>query len=887
MRSKALLYNLRISTKLLLLNLMICAAFFLIICVVVFSFATVRNKLTEVTNRDMGRAISNSQAAREISKVFADIDLLSRMFYGKNDYLKSEGGKLVSSVNNILESTTDSDLKKSLLSLHNHIEAFLDHCVVVNTVLHAIDSIDRETYAELTSLENLIAELLVNFTIEGEDTAFIEQLLSLVMGYRESLLQIGKLYAELGHEHYFISLEGKTSPVIAATDDLILRLQTITASVPDVARYGEKIVNNVQKYSEAVLRFYEVMEKLNSRMTEINHSKTLLTSAMENIEKKITSAIQLVGKNIEKTIFSSGAAVFVVSIFVVVFLGFATAYLIKSTINNPMQAILKGVESFGKGDFDKQIELSREDEWDTIEKGLNNMAADLLKSYTALRESEEKYRSMMEAMNDEAYICSPDFRVEYMNPAMIRRTGRDATGEPCYSAINALDKPCPWCVHDQVQQGNSLVTEIVSPMDNRHYYVSHSPIFYEDGSISKITIYRDITEWKRLEEQLIQVKKLEAIGILSSGIAHDFNNLLSIIVGYIELVKDEITPEAEAFEFLEEAEKASLQAQELTKQLITFSTGGAPVKQTGSIVDLIKETTNLILAGSSVTSEFFMPHDLYPVQVDIGQMNHAIKNIIINAVESMPDSGSIIVKAENYKISSETIENSLPLSEGEYVKISIRDHGIGISGEHLSKIFDPYFSTKEMGTQKGMGLGLAITYSVINKHEGHITVKSEVGVGTTFTLYLRAHEKDVRELKSIEILKPEKPAIRTGRILLMDDEKMIRNIAKQMPKRFGYEAELAKDGVEAIELYKKAMDSGKPFDAVILDLTIKGGMGGKETVKRLMEIDSQVRAIVSSGYSNDPVMTDFRRYGFIGALPKPYTMKDLSEALDKVTMEKS
>jgi len=286
MRSKALLSNLRISTKLLLLNLMICAAFFLIGCVFVLSFANIRSKLTDVTSRDMGRAISNSQVAREFSEVFSDIELLSHIFYGKDEYLKSEGRKLLESVNRISGRTVDSNLKKSLLSFRNHIEAFLNQCVVVNMVLHARESIDRETHAQLSSLENLIAVLFVRSTLEGEDTAFAEQLLTLVIGYRESLLQIGKLYAELGQEHYSIPLKGKTSQVIAVIDDLYLRLQTITASIPDVTRSGEKIASNVQKYREAILIFNEVMEKLNSRMTDIHHSKASLTSAMENIEKR-------------------------------------------------------------------------------------------------------------------------------------------------------------------------------------------------------------------------------------------------------------------------------------------------------------------------------------------------------------------------------------------------------------------------------------------------------------------------------------------------------------------------------------------------------------------------------------------------------------------------
>ena len=386
----------------------------------------------------------------------------------------------------------------------------------------------------------------------------------------------------------------------------------------------------------------------------------------------------------------------------------------------------------------------------------------------------------------------------------------------------------------------------------------------------------------RYERQLQQAQKMEAIATLAGGIAHDFNNLLMAIMGNISLAENDIKPEVGVSKYLKAAEKASLLAKELTKQLITFSKWGAPVKEIGSTEDVVKETTNFVLAKANVTSEFFFPPDLWLVEFDEGQMKQAVKNMIINAVESMPDGGSIDVRAENFEIGSEPVKRSLPLLEGQYVKISIRDQGVGIPEEHLSVVFDPYFSTKEMGIQKGMGLGLATTFSIISRHDGHITVESEVGVGTTFTLYFPAHEKDVRELKPIDIPKPEKPAIRTGRILVMDDEEMIRNLAEQMLNRFVYEAEVAKDGDEAIELYNKAMDSGEPFEMVILDLTVKGGLGGKDAVKKILEIDPHAKVIVSSGYSKDPVMTDFKKYGFIGALPKPYTMKDLSNALNKV-----
>ena len=252
----------------------------------------------------------------------------------------------------------------------------------------------------------------------------------------------------------------------------------------------------------------------------------------------------------------------------------------------------------------------------------------------------------------------------------------------------------------------------------------------------------------------------------------------------------------------------------------------------------------------------------------------------MNAREAMPKGGTITVSAENFHITEKT--NGLDI--GKYVRISIKDRGVGIAQENLQKIFDPYFSTKDRGTQKGMGLGLSICHSIIKKHKGDVWVESETGLGTTFSILLPAFEGEISENKPAEKVKTteEKPLTGEGRILVMDDEKMIINLSGLLLNRLGYEAQFANNGSEAIEMYKKAMVSGKPFRAVILDLTIRGGMGGKETIQNLIEIDPQVKGIVASGYSDDPVMKDYEKYGFKGVVVKPFSMHELGENLNWV-----
>ena len=323
---------------------------------------------------------------------------------------------------------------------------------------------------------------------------------------------------------------------------------------------------------------------------------------------------------------------------------------------------------------------------------------------------------------------------------------------------------------------------------------------------------------------------------------------------------------------LNEAEMASARAQALTNQLLTFAKGGAPLKETALVEDIIKESSSFVLRGSKSHCGISIEEGLWPAEVDVGQISQVINNIVINANQAMPEGGIIQVAAVNLMID---YRHDLPLEPGRYIRISIKDQGVGIAQKHLLNIFDPYFTTKH----EGSGLGLATSFSIIKKHDGHIAVESQLGVGTTFHIYLPASEKRVPE-------KPEKEETRLikghGRILVMDDEASLRKMLGRMLKDLGYESEFAKDGAEALRIYKDTQESEKPYDAVILDLTIPGGMGGKEAIKKLLEIDPEVKAIVSSGYSDDPVLANFQEYGFKGMMPKPFEFRSLGKVLHEV-----
>jgi len=408
----------------------------------------------------------------------------------------------------------------------------------------------------------------------------------------------------------------------------------------------------------------------------------------------------------------------------------------------------------------------------------------------------------------------------------------------------------------------------------RTLHTKKIPLLDENGEpLFLLGISEDITEQKRTEQELLKVKKLESVGFLAGGIAHDFNNILAAILGNINLALFDDALSNRTQKLLAEAEKASLRAKDLIHQLLTFAKGGEPVKEASSLENVIKDSANFVLHGDKVACRFDIPADLWLADIDKGQISQVIQNIVLNASHAMPEGGIIKVNCKNF---SSTEEQYFPLGqEGRYVKITIEDTGIGIPAGIIEKIFDPYFSTK----QGGSGLGLAISQSIISKHGGYISVKSKSDDGTTFTIYLPASE----QIKTLD-QKPEVYGRKSSqaKILVMDDEDMVRTVAKAMLTQLGHDVLLSENGEEAIKLYKEAMSLNNKFDLVIMDLTIPGGMGGKEAVKEILAIDPDAKIIVSSGYSNDPIMANFKNFGFCSSIVKPYRLQKLSRVISRI-----
>ncbi len=499
----------------------------------------------------------------------------------------------------------------------------------------------------------------------------------------------------------------------------------------------------------------------------------------------------------------------------------------------------------------------------------------------ALKISEQKYRRLYNDAPVGYHEIDSNGRIKSVNKTeaeMLGYTVEEMIGKYIWEFIApAQKKLAQEMIRKKIRDGNISKgferTYLCKNGKEIHVYIEDRLVFDENDNLIGIrSTVQDITERKQLEEELFKTRNLESLGTFAGGIAHDFNNILTGIMCNLSLAKMVSSTDTEELNnVLNETEYAAIRAKDLTQQLLTFSKGGAPVKKTVSIRDLIKESAGFVTSGSNVKCVYEIPDNLWPVEIDRGQMSQVISNLVINADQAMPAGGIIRICAENYFLKQ---KSTFPLSPGNYLKIRVIDKGVGIPEKFLSKIFDPYFTTKQIGS----GLGLSIVFSIIKNHDGFITVDSKAGSGTTFEVYLPAAEKQTIQNGDEQniIFKGH------GKILLMDDEEGVRKAATKIIRHLGYSVISAVDGEEAIKIFLTEIAKGEPFDAVILDLTIPGGLGGKETVLRLLQIEPDAKVIVSSGYSDDSIMANCAKFGFSGVIAKPYRIHEMSKTLHNI-----
>jgi PAS domain S-box-containing protein len=511
------------------------------------------------------------------------------------------------------------------------------------------------------------------------------------------------------------------------------------------------------------------------------------------------------------------------------------------------------------------------------------------RSEEALQESEAKYRLIAEHTADVVWssvVRDGEFKNIYVSPAIKKVRGHTVDEHIAQSMEEILTPDSLETVNREIEEalsrlesGEHLPETLKMELEYKkrdggtfiaevHINVSPDPM---QGLIWVTGVTRDITDRKLMEAEQQRSAKLESLGILAGGLAHDFNNILQALWGNISLLAMKADLGEEASLLVSDAENACRRAAGLTRQLLTFSKGGEPVTKSASVKDLITESVSFYLRGSNVMPVFDLPDDLLPVEIDPEQISQVVQNLVINADHAMPEGGKVEIRARNV---STPIKEAVWLEDGEYVAISFADQGTGIPEEYISKIFDPYFTTK----QKGSGLGLATAYSIIKRHKGHIEVASSAGKGTHFSIYLPAAKPKEKPEE------PEEPAAAAGskKVLVMDDDDMVRKLYVRLLTTQNHEVHETREGKEAVEVFRQETEAGRPFDLVILDLTVPGGMGGKDAILKLLETDKNVKAVVASGYSNDPVIAHHQDYGFVAAIKKPFDFNELNRVLAEV-----
>lgn len=501
----------------------------------------------------------------------------------------------------------------------------------------------------------------------------------------------------------------------------------------------------------------------------------------------------------------------------------------------------------------------------------------------AFRQSEKRYQILFEGSQDGLVILEGGCIVDCNQKAL------DLFG---YDRQTFIGKT-PICISPQKQANGASSLILCSEHQQKamagdsqifewQYRRHDNTLFFADVSLHALTIglktlllasVRDITDRKHMEEELFKVQKLESTGILAGGIAHDFNNLLTCIMGNVSLAKHHLTPDSPAYSRLEETEKASQRAKALTQQLLTFSKGGKPITRSINLSGIIGDSATFILSGSNISLDYTPCDDLMSVNADEGQISQVIQNLATNAAQAMTDGGTISIRTNNVDFSKN--KAPIPLKAGHYIHIAFKDNGPGMDKALQAKIFDPFFTTKKQGS----GLGLAVAYSIIQNHHGLLTVDSTPKKGTTFHIYLPAGSTSSAQADTCSATTKHHGS---GCILVMDDEEVVLQVIDGILKHFGYSVDTVYDGKEAIARYKQAQDNNTPYRAVIMDLTIPGGMGGKETIEKLLAVDPDAVAIVASGYANDPIMADYTSYGFKGVITKPFTLPALAELLETV-----
>ncbi|HFQ80328.1 MAG TPA: PAS domain S-box protein, partial [Desulfobacterales bacterium] len=711
-----------------------------------------------------------------------------------------------------------------------------------------------------------------------------------------------------------IANSGPGSPPTSALGHLKMlkmSLRTLTSAPTPLSGKAKKLLRLLPAYETAIQNLARQMKTIKIDQQAFWNQGRRVMTVSARIDKMVNNSLlnihQVISRNREK----GNTAIWLISFLTLLILacGFFLTRRLGGQLAASIREAVKAREEQQKVNIRLQEEITERQQAqealaktrDELELRVKERTSDLAAANEMLQTEVEERSAIQDTLHEEKELLTVTLqsigdavvttdlkgRIVIMNPVAEELTGwswTDAVGRPLEEVVKIINeesgKPYPNPV-DKVLALGKVVTlanhTALIAKDGRRRIIADSgaPIIENGSTRGVVLVFRDITNKQQLENELIKSQKLESVGVLAGGIAHDFNNILTAILGTINMAQrqEAVKGDETLNSLLATSEQAVFRATSLTQQLLTFAKGGSPVKKMASLPETIKESTDFILRGSAIKANYLIPANLWPLEIDTGQISQVIHNLIVNAQNAMPEGGTINIKCRNFEQ-----DGTVPgLADGPFIKTVVTDNGPGIEPEIIDRVFDPYFTSKT----EGNGLGLAVCHSIIKKHNGCITVKSTPGQGTTFIFYLPATpgKPIVQQEKTGDALDAGN---KSGRIIIMDDEVIILELAAGMLSMAGFKVKTTLNGEQAIALYSHGLTEGRAADLLIMDLTIPGGMGGREAAQEILRLNPEARIIVSSGYSNDPVMANYHDYGFRAAIAKPYRQQDLCKVVQKV-----
>jgi PAS domain S-box-containing protein len=898
--------------KLVLVNVLVFLVFSSVVLAVLFSFRTMEGLSKDLIENNINQVIANAQLGRDLQKVLGDADLLVGTFLqGKMDVLK-EGGRIVAAAEKLEAKPPIPQMKGNLHQLSGQLYSLVNDCALVKESSEKLQSQEKKLFNGLAALEQTLSEKLVSRVLEGKDASILEQLSTIIPGYRETLLQISLEHVKLGLNRNERKLAVQGKRLVWLLDDLHLRLRTITASDAKIASFGVRLMNDVSVYKKETILFLAAVASLEKKLENLDVVKKNLLEDMKALDAQVSLGSAGALRHVTGAMGSSRT--FIVSIFaaILVLLGAVTFSFILVNIRRPMRLICQGINAIRQGDLETRIHLDRHDEWSVIERALNEMVADLQTSYQELKgingeliaarsdlqgkvseleaeigereraecklkNSEKKWYSLYENLPGGSFTVNKDYIIEDVNDVLCSMTGfsrEELVGQPCGIICPKGPHKCP--IFDLGKERIENDETAVKAKDGKLVPIIKSAcrISMHDQEVI-VENFQDITDRKLLEEQLQHARKMEAVGQLAGGVAHDFNNILTAIIGYGTLLRMQLPVDDPARAKVDQILGAAERAADLTRSLLTLSR-----KQ---VVELQSLSLNTCVAGMQGLLASLVPEDIefsteiadegLTVMGDKSQLEQILINLVSNARDSICEGGKISLRLERRDINNSFYGNHTFAAPGRHAVITVSDTGAGMDEQTRERIFEPFYTTKAMG--KGTGLGLAIVYGIVQQHNGHIDVVSELGKGSTFRIFLREIDAEL----SVEQL-PEEAEILGGveTVLLGEDELEVRELVRSMLEEFGYTVLLAENGVEAVREFREKRDR---IDLLLFDV-IMPKMNGKEAYNEIRKLDPSIPAIFMSGYTGDILNNKGIREEGLNFLAKPVSPRELLSKMRSV-----